>query len=127
MPGNGGDDHVVITMRVGKEMFGERSAGAPFTIYAYGKEYKTRNYAVKAGDQLRDGFALTDFENGHYHISCVWSEWLFPGLYGSQGRPAGGIYISRMKYDPGRKADRAYPIEDDQCGEYEPLCGEDPG
>jgi phospholipase C len=63
-------DHrsVLIDMRAENTAFGNRSAGSPFTVYCYGKEFKTRNYAVKPGDQVLDKIPLDDFENGHYKV-----------------------------------------------------------
>jgi phospholipase C len=60
-----------ITLESRKEVFGERTAGSPFLVYAWGKEWKTRSYAVAAGDTLTDTWPLSDFENGNYHF-CVY-------------------------------------------------------
>jgi phospholipase C len=69
-----------IQLVVGKNLFGERSAGAPFFIYVPGKMRaaggtpdqfeigRVWNYAVSAGDDLADTWSLDDFENGIYHL-----------------------------------------------------------
>jgi phospholipase C len=57
---------IVLSAKTGR--FGDRSAGGPFTIYAYGRELKVRNYAVKAGDELMDKFSMDDFEGGRYDL-----------------------------------------------------------
>ncbi len=57
-----------ITLEARKEVFGEKSAGSPFKIHAYGREMQIRNYAVKAGDQLTDVFNETHFPDGNYHL-----------------------------------------------------------
>jgi phospholipase C len=51
-----------------KDIFKERSAGAPFTVYAFGKEWATRNYAVGPGQSVNDSWPLDIFENGNYHF-----------------------------------------------------------
>jgi phospholipase C len=58
----------LISMQVGKIVFKNKSAGSPFTVYAYGKELKIKNYAVAAGDQLFDKTLLNEFEEGNYDI-----------------------------------------------------------
>lgn len=61
-----------IKLEAKNGMFGDRSAGAPFMIYAPGKykneTVKVWNYAVKAGDALNAAFNPEDFENGKYHL-----------------------------------------------------------
>lgn len=71
--------HFDIVLHAGKEVFGDRSAGSPFTVYAPGdfrmeaKEdsfEKMRNwqYAVVAGDRLKDSWPMDAFAEGHYHL-----------------------------------------------------------
>lgn len=63
------------------EAFGKQSAGAPFIVYMPGKtanvdangkqrwsKMNSRNYAVKAGDQVSDTFPLSIFEKEQYHV-----------------------------------------------------------
>ncbi|HTH47068.1 MAG TPA: alkaline phosphatase family protein, partial [Candidatus Limnocylindria bacterium] len=71
---------LVIRFAAGKELFGERAAGAPFHVYAPGKirgegkdqdaegfvAGRTWSYGVAAGDQLTDTWALGDFAGGKY-------------------------------------------------------------
>ncbi len=65
----GQDGHSLeVGLAAGNEVFGARSAGAPFKIHAYGKEMQIRNYAVKAGDRLTDVFDDAHFPGGHYHL-----------------------------------------------------------
>ncbi len=65
-----GDDRIFeLTLQAGNKHFGKKSAGAPFLVYLYGKEYQVRAYAVKAGDKLTDSFAPDLFENGEIHIA----------------------------------------------------------
>jgi phospholipase C len=64
--------HVSGVLEKNKKAFGvtleSRKAGAPFTIYVYGKEWTTRSYAVAPGRSVKDSFALDLFENNKYHI-----------------------------------------------------------
>jgi phospholipase C len=78
---------LLIAMRAADAVFGDRSAGSPFTVYSYGREFKTRNYAVKAGDQVIDRFPLADFENGKYNIQVYGPNGFFRGFTGSKTDP----------------------------------------
>ena len=52
-----------------KEIFGERSAGAPFIAYAFTAHGPVvRHYTVAAGDRLEDSWPLNAFEKGRYHF-----------------------------------------------------------
>lgn len=60
-----------IKLSAGNDMFGAKSAGSPFMVYAYGvkgEQVQVRNYAVKAGDVLTDQWDLSAFENQQYHL-----------------------------------------------------------
>jgi phospholipase C len=74
----------LISMSVSDTTFGERSAGAPFTIYTHGKDFKTKNYAVATGDQLFDETLLSDFENGNYDIRLCGPNGFFRGFKGNK-------------------------------------------
>ncbi len=65
---------IEVTFGNKKGIFGNQTAGAPFQVYSSGKTHAkaySRQYAVKAGDALKDAWKLTDFENGTYHL-CVY-------------------------------------------------------
>jgi len=59
-----------------KDIFGDKTAGCPFNVYAPGKylaadgfeAVRTWAYAVKAGDALADNWPLEQFENSNYHM-----------------------------------------------------------
>jgi phospholipase C len=55
-------------MEARKELFKDKAAGAPFNIYAYGKEWSTRTYVVAPGESVKDSWPLDLFENGNYHF-----------------------------------------------------------
>jgi phospholipase C len=67
----------MIHFAAGNQLFGSRAAGAPFRVYAPAKMRgengsfeigRNWNYALKAGDNFSDAFALADFEDGNYHL-----------------------------------------------------------
>ncbi|MGH2648926.1 MAG: alkaline phosphatase family protein, partial [Ginsengibacter sp.] len=76
-----------ISMAVGNLYFGNRAAGSPFIIYTYGKEFKTKNYAVSAGDQLFDKTLISDFENGNYDIHVYGPNGFFCSYKGDKNDP----------------------------------------
>lgn len=73
--------HLVLKMKVGKEIFGNNSAGSPFAVYA-GNAYKdikqndfqvgkVWSYAVKVGDVLEDQYDLERFKDAEYYLKVV--------------------------------------------------------
>nr|WP_295928307.1 phospholipase C, phosphocholine-specific [uncultured Dyadobacter sp.] len=61
-----------IKLEARNGIFNDKSAGAPFMIYAPGKykneQVKVWNYAVKAGDAIHCAWNPADFEGGKYHL-----------------------------------------------------------
>jgi phospholipase C len=57
-----------ILMEARKDLFKDKTAGAPFTVYVYGKQWATKSYAVAPGGKVNDSFSLDLFPNGKYHI-----------------------------------------------------------
>lgn len=69
-------------MHAGNEIFGNNSAGSPFTVYAignytakggntnskYAEPRRVWQFAVKAGDSVMYEWPLQDFENENYHL-----------------------------------------------------------
>jgi phospholipase C len=88
-----------IRLAAGKNLFGEKSAGSPFFIYAPVKVRvaggtpdqfeagRTWNYAVSAGDDLMDTWALDDFENGIYHLRVHGPNGFFREFRGAANDP----------------------------------------
>jgi phospholipase C len=76
-----------ISMAVGNLYFKDRSAGCPFIIYTYGKEFKTKNYAVSAGDQLFDKTPMSEFENDNYDIRLYGPNGFFRSYKGNKNDP----------------------------------------
>jgi len=68
-----------IKFKAGDNLFGDKSAGSPFNVYAPGKYTSLANprqmeavrtwaYAVTPGDTVTDQWPLNEFENSHYHL-----------------------------------------------------------
>jgi phospholipase C len=95
------EDKKTFTIRLaaGKNLFGEKAAGAPFFIYAPSKVRvasgtpdqleagRTWNYAVSAGDTLTDTWALDDFADGIYHLRVHGPNGFFREFRGSAQDP----------------------------------------
>lgn len=88
-----------VNFAVGRELFGERSAGAPFHVYAT-RPFRTRSgaandfatgrnwaYAVKAGDRLIDSWALADFADNQYEMRIHGPNGFYRELAGSVDDP----------------------------------------
>jgi len=95
----GGDGKsVVLSFAAGREIFGDRAAGAPFHVYAPGKmrvaggtEFgpgRARSYAVSAGDRLEDAWTLSEFPEGAYHLCVHGPNGFFRELRGGADDPA---------------------------------------
>jgi phospholipase C len=78
-----------IRLAAGGDVFGGRSAGCPFTVYARtGNDRMTvRNYAVIAGDKLEDSWALSDFAGGVYRLQVYGPNGFFREFLGSADDP----------------------------------------
>jgi phospholipase C len=81
--------HFTIRFEARKELFGERSAGAPFIVHARtaSGELTIRNYAVAAGDSLEDSWALAEFPGGSYQLRVYGPNGFFREFVGSQSDP----------------------------------------
>jgi phospholipase C len=81
------DDRSQFTIRfeVKNEVFADRAAGCPFTVYARTgpKAMSVRNYAVTAGDTLEDSWATSDFAGGKYHLQVYGPNGFFREFIGA--------------------------------------------
>ncbi|MDF3078302.1 MAG: phospholipase phosphocholine-specific [Sphingobacteriaceae bacterium] len=86
-----------ITMSVGKSLFKEETAGAPFKVYAPGSfsdeqghaadVCKGRDYAVAAGDTQADFWRLDGFHDSRYHLKLYGPNGFFREFSGSSNSP----------------------------------------
>jgi phospholipase C len=85
--------------------FGDRTAGAPFNIYAPGayahpdrpgqfEPARTWAYSVKPGDTLTDSWPLQEFADGNYHLRVYGPNGFFREFKGGTGDPALAIYFN---------------------------------
>jgi phospholipase C len=91
---------VKIRLRVGKDFFGERSAGAPFHVFTYGPEFAHRSYAVGAGDSLEDQWEESAFDNGNYDLKILGPNGFFRSFKGAVGN---GLELTCSYEVKGRK------------------------
>lgn len=77
-----------ITLTAKNEVFGNRSLGAPFNVYASGDN---RSYAVTVGDSLADSWPITDFDQGIYGLKVHGPNGFFREYGGSSDDPRIGI------------------------------------
>lgn len=85
-----------ISFGAGNIVFGNRSAGSPFTAYApvkysddRSKDEICRNWAfgVKAGDRLNYNWPLDSFENGKYHLRVHGPNGFYREFQGNRNDP----------------------------------------
>jgi phospholipase C len=82
------------------EVFGKRTMGSPFNVYAPGNFHakqqdgttaleaaKNWAYAVKAGDSLTDLWTISDFEDGNYHLRVYGPNGFFREFKGNSEEP----------------------------------------
>jgi phospholipase C len=97
-----------IEFEVGNEVFGNNSAGAPFTVFAPvnfidqdKKQELSRNwsFAVKAGDKLHYNWPINAFENGKYQLCVNGPNGFYREFTGDQNRPKLAINCTYEKND----------------------------
>jgi phospholipase C len=93
--------HFTIRFAVGDERFGPRAAGAPFSVYAIGSDAQVtvRNYAIQAGQQLRDGWALAEFPNGRYQLRVYGPNGFFREFAGTAHDPLVEIRVEDVRHE----------------------------
>ncbi len=118
---------VEIKMQAGKNFFGDRSAGTPFSIYAPGiytepgditSVSRNWSFAVKAGDAISYAWPISAFENEQYHLRVYGPNGFFRELIGTamdpaldivceyetdkRKKPTGNIALKIINHDPGK-------------------------
>jgi phospholipase C len=80
-----------IKFHCGNKIFGSFSAGSAFQVHApasfRNEPVSTRDYAVLAGDYLKDNWPLSDFENGNYHLRVYGPNGFFREFSGNKSDP----------------------------------------
>ncbi|HSZ86018.1 MAG TPA: phospholipase C, phosphocholine-specific [Puia sp.] len=61
-----------LKIKASNEIFGDKTAGSPFSVYAPGKTANEKvrlwSYGVAAGYMIKEQWSLNDFENNNYHL-----------------------------------------------------------
>ena len=85
-------DRFELQLNAANTAFAKKAAGSAFIVYGMkpfkGEQLKVWDYTVKAGDELRDQFALADFENGQYHLKVHGPNGFLREFAGDQHNPA---------------------------------------
>jgi phospholipase C len=88
-----------LILEARRDVFGQRTAGAPFNVYAPGKFssrkgaanpdqwVRTWAYAVGAGAAVKDSWFLKDFENEVYHLRVYGPNGFYREFTGHAGDP----------------------------------------
>ena len=83
---------IELFLKADDEIFGKKSDGAPFAVYAPGKyldqQVKVWNYAVKSGDTLKDSYKIDNFENRNYHLRTYGPNGFFREYSGNANDPS---------------------------------------
>lgn len=83
-----------ITFEARKDVFKERSAGAPFIVQTISKGgVKIRNYAVKAGDRLQDEWNAGDFVESRRQVRVYGPNGFFREFVGSADDPRAQVEV----------------------------------
>ncbi|HEY4111596.1 phosphocholine-specific phospholipase C [Puia sp.] len=69
------------------KLFGDRTAGGVFNVYAPGEGARNWAYTVKAGDCLSDTWPLADFTDRRYHLRVYGPNGFYREFRGSAGDP----------------------------------------
>jgi phospholipase C len=104
----------VVTMEAKKDVFGDRSAGAPFQVFAPGKHRKLGakeemeegrlwSFAVEAGHRVQGNWPIDQFENGLYHLRAHGPNGFFRAFRGDLQAPPVRIACLYESADMGRK------------------------
>lgn len=84
---NNGRSAFEVSFAAGSKVFGAKSAGCPFVAYFTTDDLKTRNYAVKKGDTLKDNWALAEFNDGVYGIEVYGPNGFYRKFSGNSSQP----------------------------------------
>ena len=96
-----------IQFTASNKVFGDKTLGAPFNVYAPGR-YKKRDgdgfedvrtwaYGLIPGDSLSDNWPLNEFEDKNYHLRVYGPNGFYRGFMGSVQDPAVNIDFNYQK------------------------------
>jgi phospholipase C len=92
----------IMRFEASKDMFGARSAGSPFVVYAFVARgnMTVRNHAVEAGESLEDSWAINAFENSRYDLRAYGPNGFFREFKGSGDDPLVDIHFTYARTKP---------------------------
>ncbi len=90
-----------INFRAGTEIFGKKSSGIGFNVYADGLNW---SFTVAAGDQLNYSWPQQDFKNGKYAIKIHSVNGFYRHYQGNGNDPELMIFVSYPTKDDGNMA-----------------------
>lgn len=109
-----------LTLESRADIFGNKTAGSPFTVYLPGKtrvntagkwdNCRSMYYAVKAGDKLSDELLLNSFENEHYHVQVNGPNGFFREFKGNAQDPD-LRFVCEYQHNPANKEQLTGNIE----------------
>ncbi|MCY1518205.1 Non-hemolytic phospholipase C [compost metagenome] len=103
---------ITLSFRAEDKVFGDRSTGSPFTVYApvkyrnaQGEDETSKNwwFAVKAGDELNYSWPLSAFDGGKYHLRVHGPNGFYREFIGDEHRPALDVNVF---YEKNQKSGR---------------------
>lgn len=101
----GSTAHVELACKAGDAIFGRHSMGSPFNVYLrnlrQGQGVRNISYAVARGDELKDSWPLSDFEDGRYHVEIYAPNGFFREFQGDATTPASRV-VCRYATHSGR-------------------------
>lgn len=85
-------DRFEIQFYAADAAFGKKAAGSAFTVYGMnpfkGEKLRVWDYAVKAGDKLKDEWRIEDFSDGRYHLKVHGPNGFLREFAGDKHNPA---------------------------------------
>ncbi|QMV17312.1 phospholipase C, phosphocholine-specific [Granulicella sp. 5B5] len=95
--------HFELELRAANDIFGRRSAGAPFNVYLRNLTKRpgmqAATYTVKAGDTLRPTIALDQFKDGRFEIEVLAPNGFYRRFAGTAHEPPAVVVETLQQRD----------------------------
>jgi phospholipase C len=90
-----------LRFEAANKVFGPKSAGAPFTVYASpgSPTMQVRNYAVAPGENVTDSWPLADFQEGRYHLAAYGPNGFYREFQGDAADPPMAVRFKETSID----------------------------
>ena len=86
-----------INFQAGNKFFKETAVASPFIVYVrdyLNKDFTEKNYAVRAGDTLKDSWQLKDFNNGNYYLEVFGPNGFYRLFKGNENDPLLNVFLN---------------------------------